>query len=167
MAFENNIKGLNKVLKNLNKRVDEIEGKTLKGLVRGALVVMRSVELNPPLTPVDLGNLRASRFVATSKGGIYMGRNPKFVKGGKKGVVGKLTAGHGSVITEAKTRAARTGKPTVLFGFSAYYAAPVHEMTGSINWSRSGSGAKFFEKSIYKNRKNILLKIMKEVKIKR
>jgi len=166
MAFQNKIKGLNKTLKNLNKEVKKIEGKTLKGLIRGGLIVLRDVEKKSPLTPVDLGNLRASRFLVSSKGGISMGRNPKFVKGGKA-KVSKLAAGHSNLLNEATAAARKQSRPTVLFGFSAKYAAPVHEMPNSTNWSRPGSGRKFFEKAIYRNIKNIVKVIQKEARIKK
>ena len=58
------------------------------------------------------------------------------------------------------------GDPYVVFGYSANYAAAVHEMMQSpsgkpINWSRPGSGPKFFEASLKRNKKKIL-RIIKE-----
>lgn len=165
MAFKNEIKGLNKVLKNLNREVVKIKGNTLKGMIRGGIFVLRDVELTSPMTPVDIGNLRASRFLASSTGGVSMGRSPSFKTGGK-GVKEKLEETHTNVLEWAKSKAMAAGKPTVLFGFSAYYAAPVHEMSGMVNWTRPGSGPKYFEKAIHRNIKNMLTVMRKEAKIK-
>lgn len=167
MSNNRNIRGLDKVLKNLNKEIKKIKGSTLKGLIRGALMILRDVELKSPLTPVDLGNLRASRFLVSSKGGVSMGGSPKFGgRGKKKANISKLSSTHASTISEAKSLAKIKGRPTVLFGFSAYYAAPVHEMSGTVNWTRRGSGGKWFERAIDRNIKRILTVIQKEAMIK-
>ncbi len=158
------LKGLNKVINNLNKEVKKIEGKTLKGLIRAGLIVLRSVEIKSPLTPVDLGNLRASRFLVSSTGKVSMGGSPTF-KDGKRKNAKKLTSNHGSTLRDAGSVLGVFKKPVVIFGFSAYYAAPVHEMTG-VNWSRPGSGGKFLEKAIDNNVDDMLKVIAKEVKIK-
>lgn len=163
--FKNDIKGLNTVIKNLHKEVKKIEGKTLKGLIRAGIVVLRDVELKSPKTPVAKvmgGNLRASRFLVSSKGGVSFGRSPSFK--GKK-IASKLSAGHANILSEAAGIAKSGGQPTVLLGFSAYYAAPVHEMTG-VTWSRPGSGGKYFEKAIDRNIKKMVSYIAKEAKIK-
>lgn len=60
------------------------------------------------------------------------------------------------------------GTPAVVFGYSANYAAAVHEMMSSvsgapINWSRPGSGPKFFEASIRRNQKKIPVIIAKHI----
>jgi len=47
------------------------------------------------------------------------------------------------------------GNPGAIFGFTANYARRVHEMVGKggkdINWSRPGSGSKFFQSAIRRN----------------
>ena len=59
----------------------------------------------------------------------------------------------------------------VLMGFSANYATFVHEMVDrvgkKINWSRPGSGPKFFEKSIKRNKDKILQIIGNNARIKK
>ncbi len=59
----------------------------------------------------------------------------------------------------------------LLIGFSANYAVFVHEMVdrGSkkINWSRPGSGPKFFEAALKRNHKKILKIIGNNARIKR
>lgn len=57
------MKGLNQVLSNLSKEGKKIEGKTMKGLLRSAILIRRDMDRTPPLIPVDIGNLRASWFV--------------------------------------------------------------------------------------------------------
>lgn len=50
-------------------------------------------------------------------------------------------------------------------GFSSNYALWVHEMYGAVNWTKEGSGAGFFIKSINRNHDNILQIIHDNVKI--
>ena len=69
MAF---LKGLDSVLRNLNKEIKAIEGRSLAGLIRAAVVVRRSMDETPPLVPIDKGFLRGSWF--TNPG--YLGNNP-------------------------------------------------------------------------------------------
>ena len=54
--------GLSAVLNNLNREIKALDGRIMKGLIRSAILVRRSTEETPPLTPVDTGNLRASWF---------------------------------------------------------------------------------------------------------
>jgi len=166
-VLKNNIRGLNQVLRNLNNEVKKIKGRTLKGLIRGGLIVLRDVELTTPLTPVELGNLRASRFLVTSNRGVSMGRNPTFRNSKKnKKAAQSMGRNHHDVLSETKALAKATGQPTVILGFSAKYAAPVHEKRNVKKWSRPGSGRKFFEMALDRNVKNILKVIRKEAKIK-
>lgn len=64
------------------------------------------------------------------------------------------------------------GNPVVVLGFTANYAAWVHELTddkakgGKVNWSRPGSGPKFFEKALERNHAAILKEIHDEAKIR-
>jgi hypothetical protein len=62
------------------------------------------------------------------------------------------------------------GEPFVLFGYEANYAAAVHEMMYSvsgrpINWTRPGSGPKFFEASIKRNQRQVLFIVADYAKI--
>jgi len=58
----------------------------------------------------------------------------------------------------------------LIMGFSANYAIFVHEMVDKsnkkINWSRPGSGAKFFQSAISRNKDEILKIIAKNAQIK-
>lgn len=63
-----------------------------------------------------------------------------------------------------------TKDPYVIFGYSANYAAAVHEMLTSplgkpINWSRPGSGPRWFEASIKRNALAVLHIVKKYAQI--
>ena len=60
----------------------------------------------------------------------------------------------------------KAGQSVIIFGYSANYALYVHEMIGPINWSRSNSGAKWFEYAIKRNYDRILAMIAGRAKIK-
>lgn len=60
MAF---LKGLDTVLRNLNKEIKAIEGRSLIGLGKAVMEVRRDIDTKPPLVPVgETGNLRGSWF---------------------------------------------------------------------------------------------------------
>lgn len=54
------ITGLDKVIANLNKEIQNIEERSMKGLIEAEIIVRRDMENTPPLVPVDTGNLRGS-----------------------------------------------------------------------------------------------------------
>jgi len=56
------IKGMDNLLRNLNKEIKKIEGFSMKGLIRAAIIIRRDMDKTSPLIPVDEGNLRASWF---------------------------------------------------------------------------------------------------------
>jgi hypothetical protein len=61
--------------------------------------------------------------------------------------------------------------PAVICGFGANYAVYVHEMLASrtgnaINWSRPGSGPKFFQSALRRNKDKILQIIRENAKVK-
>ena len=139
-----NIKGLDKVMGNLNREIQAIKGRSMQGLIKAAILIRADMDKTPPLIPIDTGNLRASW-------------NPgiPIKKGNEIGIT---------------------------IGFSANYAVFVHEMVDadftSARWRykkgkkrkwytpRAGSGAKFFEYSIKRNEKEVLLIIANNAQIK-
>ena len=133
------LKGLDNVLGKLKKATDEIQGKTLKGLIRAAIIVRRDMEQTEPKIPVYTGNLRSSYFLVTSNGDTLDGQNPGIPKRAVPG-------------------------PYVALGFSANYAVKVHEAV-NVNFQRPGSGAKFLESALDRNSKAILEMIQKEAKV--
>jgi hypothetical protein len=191
MAGKAKIRGLNQVINNLNTRIRMIEGRTLKGIIRGVAHIRRDMDKTAPLIPVDKGNLRASFFVITSQGNIPQGANPRFKQTGRKTTLtasqmAKLQAVHSGTIAEMTAKAKALGNargPFVVFGFGAYYALYVHEMTTSsgissralshmgsvskrgqsgINWTRPGSGPKFLENAVDRNTAYVLYTVAKE-----
>ena len=50
------------VMKNLNKEIKQIQGQTMKGLIRSAALIRRDMDKTSPKIPVDTGNLRQSWF---------------------------------------------------------------------------------------------------------
>lgn len=133
------IVGLDNVLRNLNREVRKIKGKTKKGIIKATLLVKREAM---KITPVDTGNLVNSAF------------SNVMVKG--KDIVGTI-------------------------GYTAAYAAAVHEMIESksikgpggmvefqrgVTFQKPGAQAKFLETPLKKNAKKILRIIKKEAKIR-
>ena len=154
------VKGLENIMSNLNKEIQKIEGRTLGGLIQGAIIIRRDMEFTPPLIPIDLGNLRASFFIVTSNGGVIQGGGPSFT--GED--ADRIKRGHAETVQEAKKGSFVKG-PYVVLGFGAYYAAYVHEMVGA-NFQRHGAGALFLSNAIARNSKRVLKKIAEKAKIK-
>lgn len=73
MPVAKRTKGLDNVTRQLNKHVNvHIPNKTMKGLIRAAVVIRRSMDTVPPKIPVDTGNLRGSYYTNT----FYTHRGP-------------------------------------------------------------------------------------------
>lgn len=153
------LKGLNKVLKNLNREVKKIKGRSLKGLIRAQIIIRRDMEFTSPIIPVDVGNLRSSYFTVTSKGKTEEGQSPVFI-----GIrAGQMAGDHSSCIAHNKSKI--SGKETALvMGFSAYYATFVHENVGA-HFQRPDAGAKFLQAALNNNQQKILEMIAHEAKI--
>ena len=123
MAF---LKGLDQVLRNLNKEIKAIEGRSLKGMLLAVAEVRKDMETTPPLVPIDTGNLRGSWF--------------------------------------SEPLNLPTG-PAVIFGFSANYAAYVHELLGA-HFQRPGAGPKFLQAPIRRTKERTLRIIAENARIK-
>lgn len=156
------LEGMEKVLRNLNREISKIEGRTLKGLIRSAILIRRDMEATPPLIPRDTGNLRASFYTITTKPVEGQVKSTSF----KKDKGGKLAQGHAEALQEAQGELANFGKnPAVAIGFSAYYAFKVHEDMMA-HFKHPGSGPKFLESALKRNEKNILDIIAEEARIR-
>jgi len=154
--------GFDKVMRNLNKEIEGIKGRSLKGLIRAAILIRRDMEHTSPRIPIDTGNLRASFYTVTSKGRITRGASPRF-----KGKQAKtLAADHPGEVDEARKLIGQEGRPAVALGFSAFYAFFVHEMVGA-HFQRPGSGAKFFESALKRNHDKIVKVIQEEARLKK
>ena len=152
--------GLPTVLKNLNKEIKKMEGTTLKGLIRAAIIVRRDMEVTSPKVPVDTRNLDSSFFIVASDGNMASAA-PVF----KGKHAGARTAEHSQVVSSSLGRAVSAKRPTVVLGFSASYAWFVHENIGA-TFQRPGAGAKFFEAGLKRNTPKMLKIIAQEAKIK-
>lgn len=132
MARASEIKGFDKVMDNLNKEIQNVKDRSLKGLIEGVALIREDMDKTEPLIPLDTGNLRASWFTTPHKD-----ENTLFV----------------------------------VCGFGANYAIYVHEMVDksgkAINWSRPGSGPKFFESSFKRNSQRVLQIIKENAEIKK
>lgn len=56
------------------------------------------------------------------------------------------------------------GEIFVVFGFDADYAAPVHEMPSNVNWTMAGSGPKYLEAKLIKNKEKYIKKAADNIK---
>jgi hypothetical protein len=160
MAKIRKLHGMDKVLVRLGQEIKKIEDRSVKGLIRGGIIIRRGTEQAAPKTPIDTGNLRASWFMVTSKGSVAQGKTAAF-KGGK---AGELAGQHSQLTGEYATISAAKGQPNIIMGYTANYAMVVHEKIGA-SFQRPGAGAKWLESSIKRNSKQILKVIQKEVRI--
>lgn len=117
------ITGIDKVLQNLAREVDKIDGATEAGVIKAAMFIRRQSQ---KLTPVRLGNLRNSAYVI----GTGLNDPPEAAGGGFKGEdAGNLEVGHKEEKLKVKGQAqtlARKG-PVGAVGYSAPYTLSVHE----------------------------------------
>lgn len=167
------VKGLDIVMANLQKELALIKNKTAEGLIRAGVDIRRETEKTPPLTPIDLGNLRASWFLVSAQGSEPdpLGYSGDFKnRPGKKMQIkaSELKAEHTSAIAESKAIASQVKDPIVIMGYSANYAMWVHEIIKRFpqtKFSRPGSGAKWLEAAIKNNRNKIVETVGKYAKI--
>ena len=134
------IQGIEELVKNLNKQISEMKGKTFKGLIECAIELRRDMDKNTPKTPADERNLDHSWFATTVK--TSTGAGSSF----KGDDAEQMASEHSKTIGETKAAAKAVKEPVLIMGYSANYAVFVHEMIqGTIKWKRPGSGAKWFE----------------------
>ncbi len=169
MAFSNQVQGLDEVIRNLNIEIAKIKGATKQGLVKSLALVRYNTEHTPPLTPVDLGNLRASWFVVTADS-VPVGKGTEQFKGPK---AAEMLSDHSSTVQECQQIAQSDAikKIIVIGGYSANYAVYVHELLGTasgkeIMWSRVGSGPKWLEWAFTRSQQDILVIIAENARVK-
>ncbi len=113
---------MDRVLENLAKGIEQIEGASERGTLKAAMMIRRR---SMRLTPVRLGNLRNSAYVVSP--GLDA---PGAGGGGFKGKdAGDLSSEHEKNKSATKAVAASKGKrrPTSAVGYSAPYSMSVHE----------------------------------------
>jgi len=175
--------GLEKVLGNLNKEISKIEGATVGGLLEAALLIKGDAQR---ITPVDTGNLKASAYVIWGGGkrSVKSRSNPIFrQKIGKRGSaerftnIARIAGEHEAIINQRKKH---SFTPFAEVGYTAHYAAAVHERLGSSHAKidKVGKGrfatyrfvqagqAKFLEQSFVQNERRVLGIIKRRAKIK-
>lgn len=153
------MKGLEKVMANLNSEVQSISERSVRGMIRAAIIARRDMEKTSPVIPVDTSNLRASFFTVTSTGkasgrGDFKGPNAEQMK-----------VEHEAEKAALLTELSYEKKPTLVMGFSANYAVFVHENVGA-NFQRPGAGAKFFQAGLRRNIHKMVRVIAEEAKIR-
>ena len=155
------VRGIEKVMRGLNREIRTFKYVSVAGLVKATAVIRNATESQPPLTPVDIGNLKASWLVVTSRGDIRVGRSPAFkaARRKRKGEgrprkvdIEALRRNHTMTITNAQSKAMSYGYPAVTFGYSANYASIVHDKQGVAHWSRAGSGEQWFLRALERNK---------------
>ena len=163
MAGTVQILGVKEVMLNLNKELSKIVGKSMRGLIRSAIIIRRDMDKTPPRVPVMDGNLRASWFVVTATGPEAQAVTTAFGGGKFEGPdASDLAADHEMV--QGKVQSEIRGRPIVGIGFSANYAAFVHEMKGA-KFKRSGAGAGFFSSAVDRNKGVIVKTIQAEARL--
>lgn len=150
------MKGLDKVLRNLNKEIGKIQKLTKRGLYESALVIKGdSLEL----TPIQFGNLRNSCFIYVTDRGASPA-SARF-EGDDSAI---MASDHSASISEMKSVTDEPkGQYSAVVAYSAYYAFYVHEMPPTNNFNDGENH--FLLKSIEKNRSRILKILKEEAKI--
>ncbi len=161
------LKHVNELLSNLNDELQEIEGRSLQGMIYAAMHVFDDMDRTEPRIPVDLGNLRLSFFILTTKGGGD--QHPEKPKG-------EMAAEHQRTVSTVQGALMALRRPTVAMGFSANYAVYVHEnlhakfdrpkrIGGKMKKPRAGGGPRFFSAALARNHNRIIEIIAEEAKI--
>jgi hypothetical protein len=167
MSVHNVHDELSKISANINKNLKTIKNDSLKGMIEFFIDVRRLMDKVPPLVPVGTtGNLRSSWFVVSAIGDVSREENnaTKNKKAGRLSVNDKIA--QDNFVETQKNRAiasSNTSKPLVIAGFSANYAAYVHEMIDA-NFQRPGAGAKFFESALNTKAREIEDTIARKIK---
>lgn len=154
------LKGLDKVIKNLKKEINKIEDRSQAGITAAALFIKGEAQKE---TPMDLGNLVNSAFVTSPD---EVDSNPIFR--GKQAA--NMKADHVTETVESRGRVKSSRNPVAEVGFSAVYATAVHENPRSGKSGRPGAATsgswKFLENALKRNTKKVLDIIKERTKIK-
>lgn len=165
------LKGLNIVIQNLNKSLEGIRLQTAKGLTDAAIHVLNDTEKTSPLTPVDEGNLQASRFIRSNASeDTYVGTKGNMKKGVVPNFSGKYANDRlrefNNTISEVSAMLRTSKNPKVGLGFTAEYSGIVHEnVDPETRWKRADSGPKFLEAALKRNIKKIFDIVKREANI--
>jgi hypothetical protein len=161
----NYLKGMEHVMSNLNKQLEGVKIRSLKGLILSAALIRHETEHTSPLTPVDYGNLKASWFVTTAKR-VQVGYGIHTFKGPK---ASQLSENHAAVLSESQSTVASQStkdKQFLMMGYSTNYGGFVHEMIGA-NFKRPGAGPKWLEAHLKRNTGKIVQIVKENAEIKK
>lgn len=153
------LRGLNKVLKNLRGAIYGIKGRTATGFYEAALIVKADAVR---FAPIDLSNLRGSCFVMVT-GGASDARMMSFYGDDAEKLNNSHTKAKGEMETVTRGDPKKEDKIVGVVAFSAYYAWYVHEMPAHYNFNQGGP--RFLARSMQKNQKRILQSIIKHAKV--
>lgn len=138
------LQGVNNVMRQLNKALDTAKVTSMKGFIECAIVVRRDMATTSPTVPVDTRNLDHSWFVVAASGnnggGTFKDTGP---------------TSEGKPVSAAMTAVKSQKSPALIMGFSANYAVFVHEDMNA-NFKRPGSGPKFLEAALKRNKGKML-----------
>ena len=140
------VRGVGVAANELSRRFKKLGGATMQGLLVAGAFIREDMDKTPPLVPIDTGALRAA-FKINAKPAFKMNKAGEPINGVELGWPDDTIS--------------RPNKTTGKIEEVKTYAAYVHEMTvppytHPINWSRPGSGAKFFEYALLRNQDTIV-----------
>ena len=140
--------GIDKVISNLSKAIEKIEGGTQAGVLTAALHERGEAQ---KLTPVDEGNLKNSAYVVSGS----VTRQDASFKGDDSQ---KLAAGHNTSVSGSKSKVTTAKMPMAIIGFSAFYAVFVHEIsknynTKAVSWQQRNMCGKSINTSSMNNQR--------------
>jgi hypothetical protein len=163
--------GLEEVLGKLNEHLKQIPFKSLQGLIKAGFRMKRESQKN---VPVDTANLKASSFIVWSGGGGSGVGVPAFTSKGKDGSSSlsgsdllELGSSHVSVVQEAQSSIPMAEfNPTVIVGFTAFYAMFVEEDEEADHSQSGGGGAHYFRNAIDANMMLIVSDVREATEVK-
>jgi hypothetical protein len=158
----NYMKSVQEMIANTNAEISRMRHASLGGMIKAAALIRYQTEHVPPKTPKQYGNLISSWFVVTANS-VPSGMSAKFT--GAK--AGKFAGEHSHAIAEKQAVAKNisySGKQVLIMGYSANYAGFLHESLIAKNFTRKGSGIKWFETHFKNNRDRIFALIAGEIK---
>ena len=181
---DNYKRNLNIVMADINKRLEDIKGATVKGMINAAIFIRNKTETEAPSTPVDLGNLRSSWFIVTADKKVANDKWNKGFRNAKKergkynsaklsNLASTMATAHTVAISNARKEIQGMNtkdKKFLTMGYSANYAGYVHEyIGGQVVWKRDSpqSGPKWFEGAVKRNSQKILQIIGETSKLKK
>lgn len=166
---------VDELIARLNKELENIEGRSLAGLVAAASHIFDDMDKTAPRIPIDTGNLRASFFIVSSRGGGDQSTGTGRFEGKNSG---EMQSEKGQIVGIAQSQARAARYPMVAMGFTANYATYVHENLNA-NFAgdqskiqrtssgrataatrkhtrRSGAGPRFFSSALERNAQKII-----------